>query len=148
MHSEKYYSACALNCPDICAYMLHVEEGVITRLEGDPNHPYTLGRCCPKGYAHILRMYSKDRLLHPQKRQKDGSFRRISWEEALDEIALQMKDAKERFGPKSIAIYSGSGNDGMAPRYASRFSNAFGCRMIPGIVEICSKERMKVQDSM
>lgn len=137
MHIEKYYSACALNCPDICAYVLHVEEGVITRIQGDPNHPYTLGRCCPKGYAHIIRMYSKDRLLYPQKRQKDGTFRRISWEEAFDEIALQMKDAKERFGPKSVAIYSGSGNDGMAPRYASRFSNAFGCRMIPGIVEIC-----------
>ena len=137
MHGEKYYSACALNCPDICAYVLHVEEGVITRLEGDPNHPYTLGRCCPKGYAHILRMYSKDRLLYPQKRQRDGSFSRISWEEALDEIAMQIQRAKERFGPKSVAIYSGSGNDGMAPRYASRFSNAFGCRMIPGIVEIC-----------
>ncbi len=137
MHGEKYYSACALNCPDICAYVLHVEEGMITRLEGDPNHPYTLGRCCPKGYAHILRMYSKDRLLFPQKKQKDGTFSRISWEEALDEIALHLKSAKEGFGPESVAIYSGSGNDGMAPRYASRFSNAFGCRMIPGIVEIC-----------
>jgi anaerobic selenocysteine-containing dehydrogenase len=137
MHVEKYYSACALNCPDICAYIIHVEEGVITRLEGDPNHPYTRGRCCPKGYAHVLRMYSKDRLLHPQKKQNDGTFKQISWDEALDEIALRMKEAKDVFGPKSVAIYSGSGNDGMAPRYAARFSNAFGCRMVPGIVEIC-----------
>jgi anaerobic selenocysteine-containing dehydrogenase len=137
MHGEKYYSACALNCPDICAYTIQVEEGVITRLEGDPNHPYTLGRCCPKGYAHILRMYSKDRLLHPQKRQRDGTFKQISWEDALDEIAHRMNEAKKRYGPESVAIYSGSGNDGMAPRYAARFSNAFGCRMIPGIVEIC-----------
>jgi anaerobic selenocysteine-containing dehydrogenase len=134
---EKFYSACALNCPDICAYILHVEGGTITRLEGDPNHPYTLGRCCPKGYAHILRMYSKDRLLYPQHKQKDGSFKRVSWKKALDEIALKMKEAKELFGPQSVAIYSGSGNDGMAPRYAARFSNAFGCRMVPGIVEIC-----------
>jgi anaerobic selenocysteine-containing dehydrogenase len=137
MHEEKFYSACALNCPDICAYILHVEGGTITRLEGDPNHPYTLGRCCPKGYAHVLRMYSKDRLLYPQQKQKDGSFKRVSWKKALDEIALNMKEAKERFGPQSVAIYSGSGNDGMAPRYAARFSNAFGCRMVPGIVEIC-----------
>ncbi|MFW9958283.1 MAG: molybdopterin-dependent oxidoreductase [Candidatus Odinarchaeota archaeon] len=137
MHVEKYHSACALNCPDICAYIVHVQEGVIIRLEGDPNHPYTLGRCCPKGYAHVLRMYSEDRLVHPLRRQRNGSFREISWEDAFNEIAVRMKKAKDGFGPTSVAIYSGSGNDGMAPRYAARFANTFGCRMIPGIVEIC-----------
>lgn len=133
----EYHSACALNCPDICAYVVEVVEGRITRLRGDPNHPYTLGRCCPKGYAHVLRMYSEDRLKYPLRRRKDGSFERISWDDALDEIAERMRASKEIKGPKSVGIYSGSGNDGMAPRYAARFSNAFGCRMIPGIVEIC-----------
>ncbi len=134
---EKHHSACALNCPDICAYIVHVEDGKITRLEGDPNHPYTLGRICPKGYAHVLRMYYSDRLLYPQRKQPDGSFKRISWEEAFNEIAQHMKKARDEYGPQSVGIYSGSGNDGMASRYAARFSNAFGCRMIPGIVEIC-----------
>ncbi len=134
---EKRYSACALNCPDICAYVVHIENGKIMRLEGDKNHPYTLGRCCPKGYAHVLRMYSEDRLRYPMRRQSDGSFVQMNWEDACREIASQMKCAKEKYGAQSIAIYSGSGNDGMAPRYASRFSNVFGCRMIPGIVEIC-----------
>jgi anaerobic selenocysteine-containing dehydrogenase len=137
MAIEKHRSACALNCPDICAYIVHIEDGRITRLEGDPDHPYTLGRCCPKGYAHVLRMYYEDRLLYPQRKQNDGSFKRISWNEALDEIAQKMKEAKDAFGPQSVGIYSGSGNDGMAPRYAARFSNLFGCRMIPGIAEIC-----------
>jgi anaerobic selenocysteine-containing dehydrogenase len=137
MAIEKYHSACALNCPDICAYVVHVEDGRITRLEGDPDHPYTIGRCCPKGYAHVLRMYHDDRLLYPQRRQTDDTFRRISWEEAFDEIAQRMREARDAYGPQSVGIYSGSGNDGMAPRYAARFSNAFGCRMIPGIVEIC-----------
>ena len=137
MSTEKHYSACALNCPDLCAYVVQVENGKITRLEGDPNHPYTQGRCCPKGYAHVLRMYSDDRILYPLQKQSDGSFKRISWDAALDEIADRMRDAKEKFGAGSVGIYSGSGNDGMAPRYASRFCNAFGNRMIPGIVEIC-----------
>ena len=137
MATEKYHSACALNCPDICAYVVHVENGKITRLEGDPEHPYTLGRSCPKGYAHVLRMYYDDRLLYPQRKQTDGTFKKITWKEALDEIAKEMKTAREEFGAESVGIYSGSGNDGMAPRYAARFSNAFGCRMIPGIVEIC-----------
>ncbi len=137
MTSMEHYTACALNCPDICAYIVEVEDGRIARIRGDPNHPYTLGRCCPKGYAHILRAYSKDRLRYPLRKQKDGSFLRISWEAALDEIAEKMSEARESKGPNSVGIYSGSGNDGMAPRYASRFSNAFGCRVIPGIVEIC-----------
>ncbi|MFW9847887.1 MAG: molybdopterin-dependent oxidoreductase [Candidatus Thorarchaeota archaeon] len=137
MAIKKYYTACALNCPDICAYVVHIEDGKITRLEGDEKHPYTLGRACPKGYAHILRTYYEDRLRFPLRKQKEGTFRRISWEKAFDEIAEHMNDAKEEFGAESVGIYSGSGNDGMAPRYAARFSNAFGCRMIPGIVEIC-----------
>jgi anaerobic selenocysteine-containing dehydrogenase len=95
MPVEKYYSACALNCPDICAYIVHVEDGRISRIEGDQNHPYTLGRCCPKGYAHILRMYSEDRLLSPMKRQKDGSFEKCSWKAALDEIADRMTSARK-----------------------------------------------------
>jgi anaerobic selenocysteine-containing dehydrogenase len=137
MATREYHSACALNCPDICAYTVEVVEGKITRLKGDPDHPYTLGRCCPKGYAHVLRMYSVDRLRYPLRRQDNGSFKRISWNDALDEIADKMRMAKQTKGPQAVGIYSGSGNDGMAPRYAARFSNAFGCRMIPGIVEIC-----------
>jgi anaerobic selenocysteine-containing dehydrogenase len=137
MPVEKFHTACALNCPDICAYVVHVEDGKITRLEGDENHPYTLGRACPKGYSHVLRTYHEDRLRYPLRRQEDGSFKRISWDEAFDEIGKRMSDAKEEFGATSVGIYSGSGNDGMAPRYAARFANAFGCRMIPGIAEIC-----------
>jgi len=134
---EKHHSACALNCPDTCSYLVHVEDGKIIRLEGDQNHPYTLGRSCPKGYAHVLRMYHEDRVLFPQRKQSDSSFKNISWDRAFDEIAQRMKEARDAYGPQSIGIYSGSGNDGMAPRYAARLSNAFGCRMIPGIAEIC-----------
>ncbi|MCK5151432.1 MAG: molybdopterin-dependent oxidoreductase [Candidatus Thorarchaeota archaeon] len=137
MPVEKFHTACALNCPDICAYVVHIEDGKVVRLEGDENHPYTLGRCCPKGYAHVIRTYYEDRLRYPLRKQDDGTFKRITWDEAFDEISSNMNRAKEEFGPESVGIYSGSGNDGMAPRYAARFSNAFGCRMIPGIVEIC-----------
>ncbi|UCE11521.1 MAG: molybdopterin-dependent oxidoreductase [Candidatus Thorarchaeota archaeon] len=137
METRKLHSACALNCPDICAYIVHIEEGRIVRLEGDPEHPYTLGRCCPKGYGHVLRTYSEGRLQFPMKKQKNGEFLRVTWEEALDDIAAAFNCAKEEFGPHSVGIYSGSGNDGLAPKYAARYANAFGCRMIPGIVEIC-----------
>jgi anaerobic selenocysteine-containing dehydrogenase len=137
MSRETFYSACPLNCPDICAFRVTVEDGRIVRLEGDENHPYTLGRACPKGYAHVLRTYSEDRLRYPMRRNKDGTYRRISWDDALDEIAERIETTLSTHGPNSIGIYSGSGNDGMAPRYAARFANVIGTRMIPGIVEIC-----------
>ena len=44
---------------------------------------------------------------------------------------------RKEFGAQSVGVYSGSGNDGLASKYAARFANALGCRMIPGIVEIC-----------
>ena len=116
---------------------MEIDNGRIVRLRGDKNHPYTLGRCCPKGYAHVERMYAEDRLLFPQKKQPDGSFQCISWDDALDEIARQISNARKAHGTRSIAIYSGSGNDGMASRYAARFANVLGCRMVPGIAEIC-----------
>ena len=137
MPVERYYSACALNCPDICAYIVEVENGRVVRLRGDPDHPYTLGRACPKGYSHVLRTYHDDRLKYPMRRDSDGEFHRITWDEAFDLIAQKMADAKSVYGPQAVGIYSGSGNDGIAPKYAARFANAFGCRMIPGIVEIC-----------
>ena len=137
MPVELHYSACALNCPDLCAYVVEVEDGRVVRLRGDEKHSYTLGRCCPKGYAHVLRMYSEDRLLHPLRRQSDGTFARISWDEALNEIADRMREARDQHGPLSVGLYSGSGNDGMAPKYMARFANLFGTPMIPGIAEIC-----------
>jgi len=76
-------------------------------------------------------------LRHPLSRNETGNFVRIAWDEALDETAEWMREAKKRYGPQSVGIYSGSGNDGMPPRLAARFANAFGCRMMPGIVEIC-----------
>ena len=88
MAIEKRHSACALNCPDICAYIVHIEEGKVSRIEGDPDHQYTLGRCCPKGYAHVKRMYSEDRLLYPQLKQNDGSFKSVSINSAPTTIML------------------------------------------------------------
>ncbi len=137
MIRETFYSACALNCPDICSFKITVEEGRIVRLDGDEDHPYTLGRACSKGYAHVLRTYSEDRLRYPMRKRADSTFVQVSWDEALNEIAEKMKQAMSSHGPMSIGIYSGSGNDGLAPQYAARFANVIGTRLIPGIVEIC-----------
>ena len=75
------------NCPDICAYLVTVENGRVVRVHGNPPHPYTLGKCCPKGYTHVLRTYHQGRLRRPLRRNGAGNFVKIAWDEALDEIA-------------------------------------------------------------
>ena len=137
MDIKIHHSACSLNCPDLCAYVIEVVDGRVVRLRGDERHDYTQGRCCPKGYAHVERMYHKDRLIYPLRKMPDGSFTRVTWKDALDEISNRIRNAMTERGPRSVGIYSGSGNDGMAPRYASRFANVIGSPMIPGIAEIC-----------
>ena len=87
---EIRHSVCALDCPDACALLVHIEDGRATRLRGDPDHPVTRGFLCGKVAQYLEREYSPDRLLYPQKRtgaKGQGRFTRISWDEALDTIA-------------------------------------------------------------
>ncbi len=84
------HSVCALDCPDACGLLVHIEDGRATNLRGDPDHPVTRGFLCGKVAQYLEREYSPDRLLYPQKRtgaKGQGRFTRISWDEALDTIA-------------------------------------------------------------
>src|SRR5947208_16644401 len=82
--------ACPHDCPDTCAMLVTVEDGRAVRVAGDPDHPVTSGFLCTKVNRYVERTYHRDRLLHPMRRTGRkglGQFERISWDEALDEIA-------------------------------------------------------------
>src|SRR3954451_13842932 len=82
--------ACPHDCPDTCAWQVTVENGTATRLVGDPEHPFTRGGLCAKVNHYLERVYSPDRLLYPLRRtgpKGQRSFERVSWEQALDDIA-------------------------------------------------------------
>ena len=90
---EIRHSVCALDCPDACSLLVHIEDGRATRLRGDPAHPVTRGFLCGKVAQYLEREYSPDRLLYPQKRtgaKGEGRFTRISWDEALNTIAQRL----------------------------------------------------------
>jgi len=109
-------SVCALDCPDCCSLLLNVEDGVATRLRGNPDHPVTRGFLCGKVAQYLEREYSPDRLLYPQKRigaKGEGNFARISWDEALGTIASRLSAISREFGPESILPYSYAGTMGM-----------------------------------
>ena len=90
------HSVCALDCPDTCSLLINVEDGVGSRLRGNPDHPVTRGFLCGKVAKYLEREYSPDRLLYPQRRvgaKGEGRFARISWDEALDTIAARLRAA-------------------------------------------------------
>jgi anaerobic selenocysteine-containing dehydrogenase len=109
-------SVCALDCPDACSLLVHVEDGRATRLRGDPAHPVTRGFLCGKVAQYLEREYSPQRLLYPQKRigaKGEGGFARISWDEALSTIAQRLAAIAREHGPESILPYSYAGTMGL-----------------------------------
>ena len=106
---------CALDCPDACGLLINVENGRGSRLRGDPDHPVTRGFLCGKVARYLEREYSSARLLYPQRRigsKGEGRFARITWDEALDEIAARLQAIAAEFGPESILPYSYGGSMG------------------------------------
>ncbi len=109
-------SVCALDCPDCCSLLINVdEEGRGSRLRGNPAHPITQGFLCGKVARYLEREYSPERLLHPQRRvggKGEGHFARITWDEALDEIATRLKQIADEHGSEAILPYSFAGSMG------------------------------------
>src|SRR4051812_19439019 len=129
--SEVVRVACPHDCPDTCGMLVTVEDGVATKIQGDPSMPFTQGTLCTKVAHYLERTYSPDRLLYPHKRvgrKGEGKFKRISWDEALDEIAARLK----ALDPETILPCSYAGTMGMV-QYMSmdrRFFNKLGASQL------------------
>jgi anaerobic selenocysteine-containing dehydrogenase len=95
--------------------LVTVEDGVATKIQGDPGMPFTEGTLCTKVAYYLERTYAPDRLKYPLKRtgkKGEGKFRRITWDEALDEIAARLK-ALAAENPETILPCSYAGTMGM-----------------------------------
>ena len=110
------HAACPHDCPDGCAVLITVEDGRATKIQGDPEHPITRGFLCGKVSQYLDRVYSPERVLYPMRRvapkgrNGNDAFQRISWDEALDEIADRLKRISHEFGPEAVLPYSYGGN--------------------------------------
>ncbi len=74
-------------------------------ISGDPTHPANLGRLCSKGSALGETLSLDQRLLHPMRREADGSLSRIDWDTALSTVAAGFRRIVDRDGPGAIAFY-------------------------------------------
>jgi len=116
-----FKTTCALDCPDTCGMLVTVEDGRVTRIQGDPAHPVTRGFLCHKVANYGRRLYSPLRVLHPQRRvgaKGEGKFVRITWDEALDEITARFKTIVQEYGGEAVLPYSYGGSLGIVQRLA------------------------------
>jgi anaerobic selenocysteine-containing dehydrogenase len=109
-------AVCPHDCPDTCAMLVTVEDGRAVRMAGDPHHPVTQGFLCTKVAKYIERTYHEGRLLYPQIRvgaKGAGTFRRATWDEALQVIATNLQRVIDTDGPQAVLPYSYAGTMGL-----------------------------------
>ncbi|HEY8671503.1 MAG TPA: molybdopterin-dependent oxidoreductase [Terriglobales bacterium] len=148
------HAACPHDCPDACGVLITVNDGKAVKIQGDPAHPVTRGFLCAKVAKYLERVYSPDRVLYPMRRMADKGgaatpaqavsartqqvFERITWDEALGEIAARLKSVAEEFGGEAVLPYSYGGTLGKLNNASMdrRFFNRLGASQLDR--NICS----------
>ena len=140
---KKVYSGCAL-CYHSCGTEVTVRDGKVVDVQGQKSHPLNQGRICPKGRATVEHIYHPDRLRHPLKKV-GGKFERISWDQALDEIAQKLSSLKDEFGPQQLGMFCGSVGVENIEMVAltHRFKAAFGTSNYFSVESICYRMRIR-----
>jgi anaerobic selenocysteine-containing dehydrogenase len=127
---ERRRSVCPHDCPSACALAVTVEDGRLTEVAGDPAHPFTRGVICGKVHEYADRVYSPWRVLHPMRRvgaKGAGTFERVSWDDAIEEIAHRLTRVVAQWGPEAVLPYSYAGSLGRVQYYAGHpFFHALG----------------------
>jgi anaerobic selenocysteine-containing dehydrogenase len=127
--------ACPHDCPDTCGVLTEVQDGRAVRFVGDATNPVTRGWLCAKVRPYLDHVYHPDRLLYPLRRvgpKGGGRWRRVSWNEALGEIASRWKSIIAESGPEAVLPYSYSGTLGLVQMAVSsgRFWNRLGASQL------------------
>jgi anaerobic selenocysteine-containing dehydrogenase len=101
-------------CHGTCGVLAHIRKGRLTKIEGDPDHPWNQGRLCARCLAMTQYVYHPDRLTRPLKRvgeRGEGKWREIPWDEAFNLIEEKLKSIREEFGAESVVFSVGTGRD-------------------------------------
>lgn len=133
------WSACTVNCGSRCALRMHVSNDVIKWVETDNTLPDVYGdhqvRACLRGRSMRRRVYNPDRLKYPMMRvgkRGEGKFKRITWDEAFDLVADNLKRIVKEYGNESVYLNYGTGTLGGTlakswPQNASLVTRLMNC---------------------
>ncbi len=127
------------NCESACGLLAYIDRETldIKKFEGNPAHPGSRGRNCAKGPATINQVYDPERILYPLKRvgaRGEGRWKRITWEEALDEISEKMRASRLERQDGIMYHVGRPGEDG----YTNRCIQAWGVDGHNSHTNICS----------
>ncbi|MDG2204955.1 MAG: molybdopterin-dependent oxidoreductase, partial [Alphaproteobacteria bacterium] len=120
MNAPFLSTACPHDCPSTCALEVQrLDDHTIGKVRGARDNDYTCGVICAKVSNYKERVHHPDRLGFPLKRtgaKGEGKFSRISWDEALDEVVDNFKQAAKRYGPETVWPYDFAGTMGLLQR--------------------------------
>lgn len=124
--------SCGHDCPDTCHWIVDVKDDVATRMVGDPDHPFTRGTLCAKVNHYLERVYSPERVMYPLRRtgrKGEATFERVSWDDALADIAGRWQAIVAESGAESILPYSSAGVQGIIQEASldRRLFGSMGC---------------------
>jgi anaerobic selenocysteine-containing dehydrogenase len=122
---ETRKTLCNRDCPDACSIVATVEDGRITKIRGDKEHPITRGFLCYRTSLFLPTQYSRERLTSPLLR-RNGEFHPISWDEALDLAADRLTTIRKESGPAAIFHYRSGGSLGLVKHLSDYFFEKFG----------------------
>lgn len=128
-------------CTTHCGVVGWVQDGRVRKIEGNPLDPNTQGTLCAKANGLISATYYPERLLYPLKRvgpRGTGQFKRVSWEQALDEIGAKLKALRDAGTPEHLVFHYGRDK---TKGFTKRFTNAFGTPHRLNRRSICSSNR-------
>jgi len=126
--------ACPHDCPDTCSFVTTVHDGVALKVQGNPDHRHTDGVLCTKVSRYTERTYHPERLLHPLRRvgpKGSGKFERVTWDEALGDIAQRLRGIAAR-DPEAILPYNYAGTMGLVQgeSMSARFFHRLGASLL------------------
>lgn len=102
-------------CTKSCMCIAYIEDGVVVKLEGDPEAPINKGSMCLKGQSQLHTCYSPRHVLHPMRRigerRTTNDWEVISWDEAIDLAAQQIATCQEKYGPYALWAAAGGGGN-------------------------------------
>jgi thiosulfate reductase/polysulfide reductase chain A len=154
-----YIASMCEMCVWRCGLLAKVEEGRVVKLEGNPDHPHSRGNLCPRGQSGLMNTYDPDRVLTPLIRvgkRGEGLFRKASWEEALDLVARNMLDIKQKYGAEAM-IFSSTHNLSQSlfenllyafgsPNYGTQRSLCFNAMIVSNLMTYGMEEPARIYD--
>ncbi len=131
-------TSCRL-CYNGCGMLVRMRDGRPESVVGDPDHPVSKGKLCPRGRAALELLDHPDRLRHPLRRtgpRGRGPWERITWDEALEAIVQGLTEVSHRLGPQAV-IFMRGGSKGTSDDMLTRLAHVFGTPNVSTTSAIC-----------